>query len=464
VTSTDKQLKGIKDRQSLYERDWTKGNITRNLLSLAWPLIITNTLTMLGPTVDMIWVGKLGSAAIAGVGVAGMAVMMIDSARIGLNMGTRALIARAIGAEDFQEANLVAQQAFVISGAFSIFLAVVGIFLSETILNLFGLEPDVVAEGVVYMRIMFIGAVAMSFRFMADGIMQSSGDTVSPMKIAVFFRLLHVVLCPFLVFGWWIFPNLGVRGAAITNIITQSTGLVLAMWMLFTGRSRLRPTLRNFRLDLGIIWRIVKVGIPSSIMAMGRNFGHLLLMRLVSPFGTLAVAGHTLAQRVEMIVFMPSFAIGMSCGVLAGQNLGAKQPERAEKGTWTALGIVEIIMSLFAVIVLFGAEEVVRLFNSEPEVVKITASFLRIATVGFFMLAFEAVIGMSISGTGDTLPPMLVTILVIWIVQLPLAYFLPKVNDLGIYGLRWGMVIGLTVGAITYATYFKIGRWKRKRI
>jgi len=419
---------------------------------------------MLGPTIDMVWVGKLGAAPIAGVGVAGMAVMTVDSARMGLNMGTRALIARAVGADDVEEANLVAQQAFVISGAFSIFLAVIGIFLSEVILSLFGLESDVVAEGAVYMRIMFVGAVAMSFRFMADGIMQSSGDTVSPMKIAIFFRLFHVALCPFLVFGWWIFPRMGVSGAAITNVISQSTGLAIAMWVLFTGRSRLRPTLRNFHLAPRIIWRIVKVGIPSSIMAMGRNFGHLMLMRLVTPFGTLAVAGHTLVQRVEMIIFMPSFAIGMASGVLAGQNMGAGQPERSEKGTWIALGLVEIIMTIFALGIFFLAEEVTRIFNSEPEVVITTASFLRIAVVGFFMLAFEAVIGMSISGTGDTLPPMLVTILVIWIVQLPLAYFLPLVNDLGIYGVRWAIVIGLIVGAITYAIYFKLGRWKRKQI
>ncbi|MFC1953289.1 MATE family efflux transporter [Chloroflexota bacterium] len=459
-----KNLKSPHDRNPHFERDWTEGSIIRNLLSLSWPLIITNSLTMLGPTIDMVWVGKLGSASIAGVGVAGMAVMMIDSARMGLNMGTRALIARAIGADDIQEANLVAQQAFVISGAFSIFLAIIGIFLSEIILGLFGLEQDVIAEGAVYMRIMFIGAVAMSFRFMADGIMQSSGDTVSPMKIAVFFRLFHVVLCPFLVFGWWIFPRMGVSGAAITNVISQSTGLVIAMWVLFTGRSRLKPTLRNFRLDLGTIWRIVKVGIPSSVMAMGRNFGHLLLMRLVAPFGTLAVAGHTLVQRIEMIIFMPSFAVGMSSGVLAGQNLGAMKPERAEKGSWIALGLVEVLMTIFALIIFFWAEEVTRVFNSEPEVVKTTASFLRIAYIGFFALAFEAVIGMSISGSGDTLPPMLVTILVIWIVQLPLSYFLPLVNDLGIYGIRWAIVIGLAVGAIVYGLYFKLGRWKQKKI
>ena len=152
-------------------------------------MVITNSLNMLGPTIDMVWVGRLGAASIAGVGVSGMAVMVANSMRMGLDTGNRAMIARFIGAGDAKGANLVAQQALVISGAFCTLLAVIGIFLAETILILMGLEADVVSEGAAYMRIMFVGSVAMSFRMMAEGIMQASGDSVTPMRIAIFFRL-----------------------------------------------------------------------------------------------------------------------------------------------------------------------------------------------------------------------------------------------------------------------------------
>jgi len=419
---------------------------------------------MLGPTIDMIWVGKLGSAPIAGVGIAGIAVMAVSSIRMGLSTGTRAMIARFIGAGDFRGANHVAQQAFVISGAFSIFLALIGILLSETIMTLMGVEPEVVTEGATYMRIMFVGSLSMSFRFMTDGIMQASGDSVTPMKIAIFFRIFHIVLCPFLIFGWWIFPRLDVSGAALTNVISQSVGLGISFWVLFSGRSRLRPTLKQFRLDGDIIWRVVKIGIPSSVMGTSRSFGHLLLIRLLVPFGTIALAAHTLVQRIEMLMFMPCFGVGMAASVLTGQNLGANQPERAEKGGWQAFGLVETFIVICCLLIMFFAENIVRVFNTEPGVVEITSVFLRIATVSFLVIGFEAALGFSISGAGDTLPPMLITLISFWAVQIPLAWFLPQVGNLGVLGVRWAIAIGLVAAAIAYFVYFKMGRWKYKLV
>ena len=176
---------GSSRRRAFLDKDWTEGNIFRNLVSLSWPIVVSSSLNILGPVIDMVWVGKLGAASIAGVGVAGIAVMVITSARMGLTMGTRAIVARFIGAGEAREANNAAQQAFVISGVYTIIMASIGIFFSESIMGLFGLEPEVVAEGVAYLRIMFVGSVAMSFRMMAEGIMQASGDTVTPMRITV---------------------------------------------------------------------------------------------------------------------------------------------------------------------------------------------------------------------------------------------------------------------------------------
>jgi len=192
-------------------------------------MIIANVVNMAGPTVDMIWVGRLGSAAIAAVGVSGIAVMLAQSSLMGLFTGMRAMIARFVGAHDEEQANHVAQQAIVIGALSSIVLATIGIFLSEKILELIGVEQQVIAEGAGYMRIQFVGMTAMAFRTMAEGVMQASGDSSTPMKIAVGFRLVHVVLAPILIFGWWIFPKMGVNGAAITNVISQSLGTVLAV-------------------------------------------------------------------------------------------------------------------------------------------------------------------------------------------------------------------------------------------
>ena len=459
-----KNIGGSPRTKSVFTKDWTKGSILGNLLSLSWPIMVNQSLNMVGPTIDMIWVGKLGAAPIAGVGIGGMAVMLVNSIMMGIIVGLRAIIARFAGAGDAGDANHVARQAFAVGAIFSIVMASIGIFFAESILIMFGLEADVVAEGAAYMRIMFVGSVAMSFRMVAEGIMQSSGDTVTPMKIAIAFRFLHAVLCPFLFFAWWIFPSLGVRGAALTNVISQCLGVTLGLWVLFSGRTRLWLNLDNFRLDPKIIWRIVRIGLPASIMGMQRNLGHLVLMWFMVPFGTLAVAAHTLCQRLDMLLVMVGIGLGNGAGVLVGQNLGAGQPERAARSGWLAAGVVEGFMVIGALAILLWADSIIGIFNSEPNLVELAGTFLRIAAAGYLMLGFGVTLSHSISGAGDTIPPMLVTLLTIWMVQMPLAFLLPKVTDLGIYGIRWAMVASMAVGAVTYTTYFRLGKWKHKQV
>jgi len=447
-----------------FDRDWTQGSILKSLLSLSWPMVITNTLMMLGPTIDMVWVGRLGSASIAGVGVSGMAVQLASGAMMGLAQGMRALVARFIGAGDIAGANHAARQGFTISASFAVVMALIGIFLAEKILIAFGLEPDVVAEGAAYMRILFVGMIAMSLRMMAEGIMQASGDTLSPMKITIGYRIFHIALCPFLVFGLWIFPQLGVRGAAITNVVSQSIGTIICLWVLFSGRTRIKLNMKNFRIDPNMIWRIFRIGFPALVSGIQRTFSNFFLMYLVVPFGTIAVAAHTINQRVEMVIMMPAMAFGMASGVLAGQNLGANKPERAEKSAWLAVGMVEVWAVIASIVILFAAENVVRIFNSEPDMVEMAARFLIIAVAGYIVLGFQAGTMNALSGAGDTVPPMIASILTVWLVTLPLAYFLPKYTSLGVYGIRWAMVAGMVVPSVALTIYFKMGRWKRKKV
>jgi putative MATE family efflux protein len=450
--------------EAAFSRDLTQGSIIRNLLTLSWPMIVTTSLMMIGPTIDMIWVGRLGSVAIAGVGVAGMIVMLVNALLMGLSTSLRAMIARSIGANDYQNAARATRQAMVIGVAFSLVTAMIGAFLAEQIMVLIGAEADVVSQGAAYLRISFVGMVTMSLRLMSDATMQASGDSITPMRITILYRALHVSLCPFLVFGWWIFPRFGVSGAALTQVISQGFGTVLGLWFLLTGRSRIKLTLHNFRLDFNIMWRLIKIGIPASIMSIQSSLSQLIILRLIIPFGTLAVAAHTLNQRVEMFLFMPPWGLGMAAGVLAGQNLGAQQPERAEKTGWMAAGLVECFMVLFSVVLLLWAEIIVQIFSSEPGVVETASSFLRIATAGYILMGAVVSFQQCISGVGDTLPPMILSLVLAWLVQVPLAYLLPHITDLGVFGVRWGLVAGIIVGSVAYTVYFRTGRWKLKRI
>lgn len=271
-------------------------------------------------------------------------------------------------------------------------------------------------------------------------------------------------LSPCLVFGLWIFPVMGVGGAAISYIATQTLGTLIALWVLFSGKTRLRLTLRNIRLDPGIIWRIVRIGVPASITGIQRALGNLAFAWLMAPFGTLAVAGHSLVQRIEMLLFLPSIGLGLGAGVLVGQNLGAREPGRAERSAWLGMGFVEAFMLVASVVLLLWAPGVIGIFTAEPRLVELASTFLKIAVVSYLVLGFTIVLSQCITGAGDTLPPMIISLVMVWVVQLPLAYFLPKVSDLGVYGVRWALVAGMVVGAAAFTLYFRAGRWKRKSI
>lgn len=478
-------------------RDWTQGNVFRNLLLLSWPMVVSNVLMMLGPTIDMIWVGRLGSEAMAAVGAAGIAVQMLLAAMFGLIMGVRAMVARSIGAGDFRAANHIAQQGLVLAGIAAVVMAVLGIFLTDWILGVFGLDEAVVALGGAYLRIMFIGGAAMTFRIMAEGVMQAAGDTITPMVTATLYRMLHIALSPFLIFGWWIFPEMGVSGAAMTNVISQSFAVAMGFWYLFGGRAvtfgkrrrpgdppslpptpesslpwwlprfvpgRLRLTMRDFSFDGNIIWRIFRIGTPAMVSGMQQTATQFILLFFVVPFGTAAVAAHTVVQRVEMLLFMPGMAFGTGAGVLVGQNLGANRPDRAERGVWLATAIAEGIVLVSSLAIFLWPEAIVRVFNSEPAVLEIAVPFLRIAVVGFSVVGFASVMMMALSSAGDTFVPMLVTIITVWAVQLPLVILLPKVGDLGVLGVRWAIVVGMLISAVVYVWYFRLGRWKRKQV
>lgn len=451
-------------RGSRFDRDWTQGSIAGNLLSLAWPMLVTRTLMTLAPTVDMIVVGRLGAAAVAGVGIGGIVTGLVESLKMGLTMGVRAMVARFMGEGNREAAIHVAQQGYIITAGFTLLLSTVGVFITEPVLRLLKVGPDVIAQGAPYIRIQFIVSLFMTCRMTTDAIMEASGDTMTPMKLTVLYRLFHIALVPFMVYGWWLFPRLGTSGAAWTGIISQSIAMSLGLWIMLTGRSRLRLTFRNFHPDPKLIWRLVKISIPASINGMEMSLAQFLVVSFIAPFGTVAVAAHALAERVNMFIHMPAMAMGMGAGVLAGQNLGAARPERAQRTSWIAVGLGSAFLFLVAIGIWFGAERIVPIFNSQPEVVEMTATFMRIALASILLFGLAQILPQCLNGVGDTLPPMMVTLAAMWGVQVPLAYFLPKVTGLGVLGVRWALVGSTVLRSIAFTSYFLAGRWKRKRV
>jgi putative MATE family efflux protein len=326
------------------KRDWTRGSILNNLLLLSWPMVIMETLWMLSQIVDMLWVGRLGSAAIAGVGIAGIIAMMVMAMDMGIIMGIRAMVARFIGAGDYESARKVAGQAYILGAVWGVFVSIVGFFLASPLMNMFGVEPDVAAEGAAYLRVLFGGWIFVELLIVGLYTIQSTGDSLKPMLIESVIRTVHITICPFLVLGLWVFPPLGTAGAALSNVVSQAIGAAIGIWLLTSGRTRMRLKFQDFRFIPSLTWRMLKIGIPALVMDLQRSFGNLVLTWFIIPFGTMPVAAHSLASRVEMLLSTPGFGLGGGAGVLVGQNLGARKPGRAGKGAWLAVVIVEAIM------------------------------------------------------------------------------------------------------------------------
>jgi putative MATE family efflux protein len=457
-------IKGSPGARAGVIKDWTKGNIIQNILQISWPIFILGALWSVNQILEMIWLGKVGAASIAGVGVGGFVVALAMTVKSGLSMGERAMVARYIGAGEDATANHIASQALIIAAVYGAIVALIGILFTRQIFTLFNLEANAVKEGVAYLRIVLAGWWTEAFWITSFTLMQASGDTVTPMKIAIFIRFINAIICPFLVLGWWIFPSLGVRGAAITYILVTGLGMSICLWVLFTGQTRLHLKWKDLHPDFKIIWRILKIGIPSSVTGLGKAFGDLILTWFMIPFGTAALAAHSVISRIESFINTPNMSLGGGASVLVGQNLGAGQPKEANRSGWVAMGMAAGVMIVFSATLLLLAEKVIGLFSSDPELIRVGSMFLRIAVTGYIGMAVVFLMQNCISGSGDTVPPMIISLVMLWVVQLPLAYVLSRYTGLGMYGVRWAIVAGYIVGAIAYLIYFRRGRWKRKKV
>jgi putative MATE family efflux protein len=464
IPFTPAGLKSAPVEKAVVHRDWTKGSITKNLLMLSWPIVTLNILWTINMLLELVWLGRISEAAIAGVGVAGLVVTLVMTVKTGITTGERAMVARFMGAGDVAAANHIAGQAYVISAAYAVFSALIGIFLSRPILNLFALSPEATAAGIAYLQIVLTGWGTEAFWITSFSVMQSAGDSVTPMKVAFFIRSVNAVLNPFIILGWWIFPRLGVRGAAITYITVMGLAMVITLWVVCSGHTRLHVRGRDFLPDFKTIWRMLKIGIPSSIMGLGRSFGDLALTRFMTPFGTLAVAAHSLTSRVEMLIRMPGSSLGMGAMVLVGQNLGAKQPKQAARSGWIAIALGQAFIVVCSAIIMVWAESIVSIFTTDPELIKLGAIFFRIAIAGYLTMYFVYIFQSCVNGAGDTIVAMFITLGMVWLVQLPLSFVLSRYTDLGMYGVRWAIVISFIIGAIAYTAYFWQGRWKRKKV
>ncbi len=442
----------------------TEGPILRSINRLAAPMIAAALLSNLQSVVDLFWVGRLGSDAVASVAIAGTILMILFPLLMGLSTGTVALVARAAGSQRWGDAGEAASQSIILSAVLGLLTAAVGWYFSDALFRLLGAEPAVIAHGVGYLRVFLLGSFTGFILFTGNAALQGAGDTMRPMYLMILSNILNIVLDPLFIFGLGPFPRMGVSGAALASVLSQTVAAVAAIHLMFSGKTPLAVRFSQWKLNLPLAWRLLRIGIPGSGMMLSRSLMSAVLMRVVADHGTAAVAAYGTGIRFHMLILMPAFAIGGAAATMVGQNLGAGKPQRAHHAAWLAAGIDSLIMVFSAVLLMYFATPLIRLFNADPKVVAIGAQYLVIVSPFYVFAAIGIVLSRALNGAGDTVAPMIITILSLWGLQVPLAVGLSKLWHPATHGIWWAIAIAMVVNGLLTAAWFQTGRWRHKKV
>jgi putative MATE family efflux protein len=452
-------------------RDLLNGSIPKNLWGMAWPQSIEGVLRVVDQMLDLIWAGFLGTAHIAGIGTAQQVTQMAWTARQGVDTANRAMVSRAIGMGNVALAKLTVYQAATVTAIFWVVIATLGIILTKPILQLLGVPDDVVDKAVPYMRVQFLGQGFMSFQQLAGQTLIASGDPITPMRAHIVSRVIHGFCSPLFIFGssglglsFLGIPGMGIAGAPLAAATGNATALVICSRALLTGRTRLHLKLSEYRIDRKLIWNIIRIGAPAAVNGAERSVAQLLLLSMVTPFGSNAIAAFTLTRRVEMFANLGSQGFGQASGVIVGQNLGAGNLRRAKQTIYWALGYVITVKTTLTLLLFAFPEAFLSLFTRDPELLELGATWVRIGCIGHLATGFGNIFQQTFMTAGATMWPMFVTLVALWCIELPSAYFLSTQTSLGALGVAWGVSIAAWARPAMNIPYFLSDRWTRARV
>ena len=445
-------------------QDFTVGSLDRAILLLSVPMVLEMVLQSLFAVVNVFWVARLGANAVAAVGLTESVLTLGFAVAIGLSSATTAMVARRIGEKDRAGAAVAAVQSIVLGLAVSAIMGVGGYLLAPHLLRMMGASPQILDFGIGYAQVAFVGSGVLLLLAVNNAIFRGAGDAVVAMRVLWFSNIINLILDPCFIFGLGPFPQLGVTGAAVATFIARSIGVAFQAYLLVRGTERIHILRQQIRIDLAVLLRLLRVSLTGILQFAVPNIGWIGVVRIVSIFGAEAVAGCTIAIRAIVFFLLPSWGLNRAAATLVGQNLGAKQPDRAEASVWRTgfynmlfLGVVGIFSVIFS-------EHIIGLFTDDPVVKPLGASFLRILSYGNIAYAYGMVILQAFNGAGDTVTPTWVVLFGCWILEIPLAYWMAVPVGLGPEGVFIAHVIANAAIAVASIVLFRRGNWKRKRI
>jgi len=448
-------------------RDLTSGSISKNILTTSLPLWIGSIVYSLFWGMDIYWVSRLGSEAIAAVAIGGGGLMLFWTMLVGVSNATIAMVGNLAGGKDIKGANQLAKEILTITFLLCLALAIIGYLATPGLLALLGTETEVLTPAITYLRIVMVGGIISFPIFVINAMLRGSGDMRLPMFIVCGELVLNAILDPLLILGIGV-PQMGVSGAALASVITGATGTAAGLWILVKGKSvikiNLTKSIKSYIPRLATVKEVISLVGPNTAEILGINTIGLVMMGFVAIWGTYALAAYGIGLRLLMIASMLGFDLATTSAIIMSNNLGAKKIRRAETSSWIASGLNVLVMGVIGIILFCFASQIVGIFDHTADVVTIGTQYLRITTPGWLFLAVWRILRRAFIGAKDVKTPLFISLFTLAGLRLPLAFYLPKVAGLGAAGIWWAILGTTVVQGVISASLFRVGRWKPKGI
>lgn len=463
MEKTNKIIRTIKQSLNGEEHDYTQGSIRSAIILLAIPMILELSLESVFAVVDMYFVGHLPNAksAIATVGLTESIMTLVYTIGIGLSVGATAIVSRRIGEKNPEAASKSGAQAILVSVLISIFICIIGVYFSSDVLKILGAKDDVIKEGTAFTRIIFASSPSIILLFMINGIFRGAGDATMAMRSLWLASGINILLCPLFIYGWGPIPAFGLTGAAFATAIGRTSGVAYQCYYLFKKGRTIQLIKSYFKWDAPLIKALLSVATPATLQFFIQSGSWVILAYLVSKTGsTEASAGYQIAIRNVIFFILPAWGISNAAATLVGQNLGAKQIDRAEKSVMLTTKYNVVFMSFVTVLFVFFSSPIISLFTSDPVVHQYGSKALRIIGYGYIFYGIGMVMIQSLNGAGDTKTPTWINLVCFWIIQVPLAWILATQTSLNTTGVFIAIPITESILAIVAWYFFKKGKWK----
>jgi putative MATE family efflux protein len=460
-----KEVLGIVwDSLSGKQHDYTSGSLRRAILLLAVPMVLEMSMESVFAICDIFFVARVGTDAVATVGLTESMLTLLYAIAIGLAMATTAMVSRRVGEGDSKAASTAGMQAIYLGIGLA---AVIGIpcwFLAPRLLELMGATASVVETGAGYTRILLGFNVVIMLLFLNNAVFRGAGDASVAMRALWLANGINLVLDPCLIFGLGPFPEMGVTGAALATTIGRGTGVLYQFAAFRSRRSRIELRGEALRLRLHVLLRLVRISLGGVGQFLIATASWIALMRIVAPYGSAALAGYTIAVRIVVFALLPSWGLANAAATLVGQNLGAQRPERAERAVWLTGVFNTLFLGLVTVTFVSFAPWLVAIFTDDPQITPVAVASLRIISYGYVFYAWGMVLTQAFNGAGDTMTPTYINMVCFWMLQIPMAWWLANGIDLGPRGVFWAVAVAESVLAVVAAMVFHRGAWKQQEV